>query len=203
MSPQPILVWDFDGVLNANIVDGRFVWADRLMQDWGVDRDEMAADVFHPDRIGRIMRGQLDLRDVVDDWRLRAGHSFDPDAFLAYWFARDARPDAMVVAHLARPGLRHVIGTNNEARRAAFIGAEMGFGPRVERIFASGLMGCAKPDSAYFEQIEAWSAAPPSAHALIDDTARNVAAAQARGWRAYHFTDATRDGLTGFLETLS
>ncbi|MEO1778575.1 MAG: hypothetical protein AAFU63_07270 [Pseudomonadota bacterium] len=63
MTDTPILVWDFDGVLNANTVDGRFVWADRLAQDWGVDKD--------------------------------------------------VHPDAEVLAHLARPDLRHVIGTNN------------------------------------------------------------------------------------------
>lgn len=30
---QKIIVWDFDGVLNANIVAGRFVWGDTLMAD--------------------------------------------------------------------------------------------------------------------------------------------------------------------------
>ena len=90
MQPQPIVVWDFDGVLNANIVDGRFVWADTLAQDWGIDRDALAAHVFHPDRLHRIMRGQLDLRAVVAEWGRLAGHDVDPDAFLDYWFARDA-----------------------------------------------------------------------------------------------------------------
>ncbi|MEL6887213.1 MAG: hypothetical protein AAFO86_00750 [Pseudomonadota bacterium] len=202
MQQQPIVVWDFDGVLNANIVDGRFVWADTLAQDWGIDREALAAHVFHPDRLRRIMRGHLDLRVVVAEWGRLAGHDVDPDAFLDYWFARDAHPDAAMVAHLSRGDLRHVIGTNNEARRATYIEDVMGFGARVERIFASGRMGCAKPDDAYFAAIQTWSGAPAQAHALIDDTAANVTAAQARGWRAYHLTDATRAGLATFLDTL-
>ena len=56
-----ILVWDFDGVLNANIVDGRFVWADTLQQDWGIETAALAGYLFHPDRIGQIMRGATDL----------------------------------------------------------------------------------------------------------------------------------------------
>ena len=202
MTLEPVVVWDFDGVLNANVVDGRFIWADHLAQDWGVNRDAMAAHIFHPDRIGQIMRGQLDLRTVLIEWRNAAGHDFDADSFLDYWFARDAHPDPVVMAQLERPGMRHIIGTNNESRRAAYISQTMGFGARVEHIFASGHMGCAKPDDAYFDRIEAWSGTPRRAHALIDDTRRNVDAALARGWRAYHFTDATRDGLNGFLDAL-
>ncbi|MEL6563335.1 MAG: hypothetical protein AAFQ59_02740 [Pseudomonadota bacterium] len=145
MTDTPILVWDFDGVLNANTVDGRFVWADRLAQDWGVDTE--------------------------------------------------AHPDAEVLTHLARPDLRHVIGANNETRRTAYIETETGLGGHVEHIFASGRMGCAKPDGAYFARIEAWSGAPRGAHVLVDDAARNIDAAAMRGWPVFHFTDATRDAL--------
>ncbi len=203
MAVQPVLVWDFDGVLNANVVDGRFIWADRLAQDWGIDRDDMANFIFHPSRIGRIMRGQITLQSAFEAWCTQVGQKIDSVAFLAYWFAQDAHPDLDVVVHLERAGLRHVIGTNNEASRAAYIETEMGFGQLVERVFASGRMGCAKPDGAYFAQIEAWSGAPSRAHALIDDTKKNIDAAQARGWQAYHFTDATRAGLPDFLDSLA
>ena len=198
-----ILVWDFDGVLNANIVDGRFVWADTLQQDWGIETAALAGYLFHPDRIGQIMRGAIDLRDALAGWLDREGHAVDADAFLAYWFAKDALPDAQVLTHLDRPDMRHVIGTNNERRRADYIEHEMGFGGRVEHIFASGRIGHAKPDAAYFQHIEDWSGAEAADHVLIDDTARNVEAARGRGWRAYHFTDATRDGLSTFLDRLA
>ncbi|WP_420011956.1 HAD family hydrolase [Tateyamaria sp.] len=200
--PDRIIVWDFDGVLNANVVDGRFIWADRLEEDWGIDTRAMVAHLFDPGRIGQIMRGQIDLGDALAQWFTEAGHQIDVEAFLAYWFARDAHPDFGVMAHLNRPEARHVIGTNNEARRADYIEREMGFGARVERIFASGRLGCAKPAPAYFDHIEAWSGAAAEAHVLIDDTERNVAAALDRGWHGFHFTDANRSGLGAFLDQL-
>lgn len=199
---QPIIVWDFDGVLNANVVEGRFVWADRLQQDWGIDAAAFGAYLFHRDRIGRVMRGQVDLRDELEHWLTNAGHKHDADAFLAYWFAKDALPDAEAMCHLQRDGVTHVIGTNNEARRTAYIENDMGFGGKVSHIFASGRMGEAKPDAAYFQHIEAWSGAPAQAHVMIDDTKANVDAALGLGWRGFHFTDDTRDGLPAFLDQL-
>ncbi|WP_299611274.1 HAD family hydrolase [uncultured Tateyamaria sp.] len=197
-----VLVWDFDGVLNANIRKGRFLWADTLYADWGIRTEALAGHLFHPDRIGRIMRGHSDLRDELQTWLSQAGHKADADAFLAYWFAKDALPDRQVLQHLHRSGMRHVIGTNNEPRRADYIEQEMGFGALVEHIFASGRIGHAKPDSAYFNHIEAWSGAPAATHVLIDDTRRNVDAAQDQGWRGFHFTDETRASLPAFLDGL-
>ncbi|MFL4470428.1 HAD family hydrolase [Tateyamaria armeniaca] len=199
----PVIIWDFDGVLNANVVDGRFVWTDTLWSDWGIDAAALAAHLFHPDRVGLIMRGHLDLRDVLQDWLTKAGHNVQADDFLAYWFAKDALPDAEVVRHLNRTGLRHVIGTNNEARRAIYIEREMGFAGLVENVFASGRIGHAKPDPEFFAQIEAWSGAPQDTHVLIDDIKRNVDAARARGWLGFHFTNETRDDLGAFLDQMS
>ena len=197
---RPLIVWDFDGVLNANIVEGRFVWTDRLYADWGILPADLSAHIFESGLIHAVLRGASDLRDVLVEWFAQTGRDIDADAFLAYWFKHDARPDAQIMQHLRAPHLRHVIGTNNEARRAAYIEAEMGFGSLVEHVFSSGRMGCAKPDADYFAQIEAWSSLPPDQHALIDDTAANVAAAHARGWRAFHFIADTRAGLPAFLE---
>ncbi|WP_299598423.1 HAD family hydrolase [uncultured Tateyamaria sp.] len=200
---EQVIVWDFDGVLNGNIVDGRFVWADALFDDWGVRLDALQSHLFRPERMRSIMRGERDLRDALSEWIAGLEQEVDVDAFLAYWFAKDARPDPAVLPHLERLAFRHVIGTNNEARRAAYIETEMGFADRVERVFASGRMGCAKPEDAYFAQIEDWTGAPAASHVLVDDSKRNADAAQARGWRAYHFADNTRAGLGPFLDRLT
>ncbi|MEX0364945.1 MAG: HAD family hydrolase [Ruegeria sp.] len=201
--PQKIIVWDFDGVLNANIVDGRFVWADNVHADWGIEIAALADHLFHPDRIGQIMRGHVDLMGALVAWFDATGHDIDADAFLAYWFEMDALPDAEILQHLDRKDARHVIGTNNERRRAAYIEDQMGFGARVERIFASGRIGHAKPDPEYFDHIEAWSGGAAPQHVLIDDTRRNVEAAQDRGWHAFHFTDQTRANLVAFLDQVT
>ena len=190
-----LVVWDFDGVLNANIRDGRFVWADCLLEDLGVDPQAFSDFVFRSGRIRDVVRGRLDLLDVVDGWLAEQGHKIPALAFLSYWFERDAMPDAEVCGWLAAHQGRRVIGTNNEARRAGFIEDVMGFGLRVEKVFASGRMGVAKPDPEFFAAIEDWSDVSPQRILLIDDVASNVEAAIAKGWAGYHFTPETLHGL--------
>lgn len=194
-----VFVWDFDGVLNANVVEGRFVWTDHLLQDWGIEADVLADHLFASGRMREVIRGQRDLRDVLSEWFAQTGKTIDVDAFLAYWWAKDAHPDAGVIDLIGLLNGRHVIGTNNEARRAHYIETTMGFGDRVDAVFASGRMGCAKPEPAFFNTIEIWSGGAPRDHILIDDTATNVSAAQAQGWLAFHFTDDTRNGVFDFL----
>ncbi|MFZ5964819.1 HAD family hydrolase [Thalassococcus sp. BH17M4-6] len=198
MTPA-LIVWDFDGVLNANVVQGRFVWADRLQADLGIDPKAFSSALFGSGVARRVMRGQIDLRKFVADWLAAQGHDLSAEAFLDYWFTRDVHPDAQVLGWLTAHPARHVIGTNNERHRAAFIEGPMGFGARVDHIFASGRMGVAKPDPGFFAQIERWAGLPPRDILLIDDTAANIAACTARGWRGFHFTDQTRADLPRVL----
>ncbi|MEM9320740.1 MAG: HAD family hydrolase [Pseudomonadota bacterium] len=199
MAPE-VIVWDFDGVVNRNFVDGRFVWADSLGADLGLDRASLERFIFGSGRMRGIVRGVEDLRDVVAEWLHLEGSEIGADALLSYWFAQDALPDAEVLGWIKALPYRHVIGTNNEARRAAYIETEMGFASRVEKVFASGRMGVAKPDAAYFEAIETWSGVVPARILLVDDSLQNVETVQARGWQGFHFTDATRDGFLAALE---
>ena len=60
-------------------------------------------------------------------------------------------------------------------------------------------MGVRKPDPAFFARIEEWSGHAPGDHLLVDDSEKNIEAALARGWQAFHFTDATRADLPATL----
>ena len=197
--PPRLIVWDFDGVLNANTRDGRFLWADSLKADLGVDPAEFARDLFGSGRIRDVMRGRDNLLTYTDGWLRARGYTVSGTDFLAYWFEKDRHPDGEVIGWLEAAPTRRVIGTNNEAHRAAFIEAEMGFGDRVEKIFASGRMGVAKPDPGFFAEVERWADLTPANILLIDDTAANVAAAMARGWRGFHFNPASRAELPGVI----
>ena len=197
--PFDLVVWDFDGVLNANIVDGRFVWAENLQSDLGVDPVAFGDFVFRSGLIREVVAGQTDLLDVVRNWLTAQQHSITADAFLEYWFAQDALPDPEVTGWLQTYPGRSVIGTNNETRRAGYIETRMGYGPLVERVFASGRMNFAKPDAGFFEQIEAWSGADASRVLLIDDSLPNVQAVKERGWHGFHFTPQTRAELPALL----
>ena len=198
MTPA-LIVWDFDGVLNRNVVDGRFIWADRLQADLGIDQSAFSNHFFRSGRIRSIVRGDLDLRDTVADWLKETGHQSTADEVLAYWFEKDALPDAEVLSWLKAMPCRHVIGTNNETRRVSYIETEMGFAHHVERVFSSGRMGVAKPEPAFFEAITKWSGVAASNTLLVDDSAQNVEAAQALGWQAFHFTDESRSDLQHLL----
>ena len=202
-----LVVWDFDGVLNANIRDGRFVWADDLGPDLGIDAAAFSDFVFASGRMRDVVSGRIDLLDVVGPWLAEQGHAIAAADFLDYWWRKDAHPDAQVLSWLdalaqgAGHGgtLRQVIGTNNEGHRATYIEGTMGFAGRVERVFASGRMGVAKPDAGFFEQISDWAGLAPEHILLIDDTARNIEAARALGWQAFHFTPQSRAALPGRL----
>ena len=194
-----LIVWDFDGVLNANMVNGRPVWTRTLESDLGIPRDSQQTDLFAGDTVDEILRGRIDLLAHVSDWLEARGHPLTGRAFLDYWFEKDAYPDPEVLGWLRAHPARHVIGTNNETHRAAYIEETMGYGAHVETVFCSGRVGAAKTDPAFFARIEAWSGLPPDRILLVDDVAENIAAAEARGWQVFRFTDETRDALPARL----
>ena len=198
------IAWDFDGVLNRNIINGRFIWQDGLAA-FGISQTSfesfMFADGFWP-----IMRGEEDLLDRLTRFREHIGFEAKAVELLEFWFAADARPCEQMLALMKRveaAGLRQVIATNNEHRRAAYIENEMGYGARVEKLYSSGRMGVAKPDAAYFWAIEADLGLAPEQILFVDDYRENVEGAAACGWQVHHFREngqaELRERLRGFL----
>lgn len=194
-----LVVWDFDGVLNRNLPQETYVWAASVAADRGYDPVSFEEAIFGSGRFSEIMRGQRDLLDVVAEWLGQEGAEEEPDQFLLHWFEHEATPDAEVGQWLDNCPHRKVIGTNNEPRRVDYIERAMGFGARVEAIFASGRIGAIKPDPAFYQAIENWAGLPGRRILLIDDNEKYIAGARSRGWNAFHFTDATRHRLPGLL----
>lgn len=186
-------------MLNRNIVEGRFVWADRFEADLGLSFSAFQSFMFGSGRFADVLVGRCDLRDLVAEWLTTQEGAPTADAFLAYWFEKDAHPCAEVGGLLDRVTCRSVIATNNEARRAAYIMDDMGYRGRVERIFAAGPMGVAKPDGGFFEVIETWSGLPARRILLVDDLLRNVDAARKRGWQAFYLHPNARGDLEKLL----
>ncbi len=201
MTDIKVIAWDFDGVLTRNIVDGRFIWADDFEADTGQSREIFEEFIFGRD-LDAILTGRQDLRDRVEAWAKSVGYAPGPDALLEYWFKKDAILDPMTLGlmdRIAQKGLRQVLTTNNENRRATYIENHLGFGARVEHIFASGRMGVAKPDTEYFRSVSTKLQVGANEILFIDDLAENISAAKAFGWQTMHFTDNTRDKLEGLL----
>lgn len=195
------VVWDFDGVLNRNMVDGRFVWQEDFERDIRQSLESFQEAIF-TDTFPEILRGRIDLLGHVAAWTESVGYAPGAAAILDYWFAKDARPDPRMLENmerLAAAGLQQAIATNNEARRTAYIEQEMGFGRRVEAIFSSGRLGCAKPDREFFDTVREVLGTAAERLLLIDDSAANVAAAEALGWQAFLFRDLDYAGLEARL----
>ena len=131
------VVWDFDGVLNRNIIDGRILWTETFEADHAVSLQHFRDYVFS-DEFKHVLRGDKDLLAHVDEWVRASGYDGSAQDILDYWFAKDARPDTEVLAMIEAErsaGRKNVIATNNEPRRTAYIENEMGFGKRVDAIF--------------------------------------------------------------------
>jgi putative hydrolase of the HAD superfamily len=177
------VVWDFDGVLNANIVYGRFIWADHFERDIGHSLEDFSRAIFNED-FARVLCGEKDLLDHVSSWAEAVGYDRGPEHLLDYWLRADAHVDPKMVAlmqNVARAGGRNVIATNNEARRASYIENEMGLGRHVVRMFASGHLRCAKPAPEFFTHITRDLDVSPDRLILIDDHLANVEAAAELG----------------------
>src|SRR5919106_6375789 len=183
------VVWDFDGVLNANIIDGRFIWADHFERDIGQSLESFTRAIFN-DEFERILRGEKDLLDHVSAWLTAVACARSPESILRYWFESDSHIDLElleVLERVAAAGGKNIIATNNELRRASYIEKEMGFGSRVERIFASGRMRCLKPEAKFFRRGTDDLGVSPDRVILIDDNLRNLGTARDLGWHTHHF----------------
>jgi putative hydrolase of the HAD superfamily len=184
------VVWDFDGVLNANIVNGRFIWADHFERDIGASLESFIRAIFN-EEFERILCGEKDLLDQVSAWSTAVGCARTAESILRYWFESDSHIDLemlQILQNVAAAGRKNIIATNNDPRRTLFIENEMEFGARVERVFSSGRMGCLKPDTEFFRQVTDELGVSADRIILIDDSLPNLKAARNLGWQTHHFT---------------
>ena len=194
-----LVAWDFDGVLNRGFQGGFLLWQESFEADLGVSAEAFTRFMFEGPRFAEVLTGQCDLLHLLADWIRTHQVPHAPQAVLDYWLSKDAHADEEVLGWLDACRVPGVIATNNEAHRASYIWNAMGFSRRMRHIFASGVMGVKKPDPGFFRQIEVWSGLEPADILLIDDTEKNIAAAAARGWQVFHFTEKTRGGLPQVL----
>ena len=195
------IAWDFDGVLNRNIVNGRFLWAETLEEDLGISVPAFQEAIFN-DTFLEVLAGKLDLQAHIKSWLDQSGHQIGTEALLDYWFAKDDLQDPHTNALLDllnSKGVTQVIATNNEHRRARHIERKTGYETRLHTVFAAGRMGLVKPDPAFFHHVQAKLGLAAEEILLIDDSATNVEVARSLGWDGYHFTDETRSELARYI----
>ncbi|MBY6154770.1 HAD family phosphatase [Vannielia litorea] len=195
------IAWDFDGVLNRCVENGRFLWAENFERDTGQSLAGFQRAVFG-ESFCEVIEGREDLADRVRGWCEAVGHAPGAEALIDYWFKRDDNPDEemqVLLARLKADGLAQVIATNNEARRAAYIREQTDWMLRVDGLFCSGELGVGKPEAGFFEAVSEALSVPPAECLFVDDTLANVQAAGALGWQAFHFTPETRGRLAAVI----
>ena len=195
------IAWDFDGVLNRNIIDGRFVWADTIEEDLGIPFDDFQQGIFD-DSFTDVICGKTDLQTHLQDWLDTRSYSIKAFALMEYWFAKDDLKDPLscdLLDRLDGSDVQQVIATNNERHRASYIENVSGFSEKVSHVFSSGRIGHAKPETAFFHHVSACLNIPPHSLLLIDDNLANISAASELGWDTFHFSDATRLELASYL----
>lgn len=191
------IVWDFDGVLNRNYVDGRFLWQDDFEVEFG-QSIEVFEELIFSEHFQRVIRAELDLTELIAAWADEVAFVGDQRDIIDFWFQNDYYLDDRMMTMLARASassLINVLGTNNEPLRTQFIAEELGFANRLDRIFSSGQLGVAKPDDEFFHTVAEELHVAPETILIIDDTRDNTDAALGCGWHAHWFDGSDYDGL--------
>jgi putative hydrolase of the HAD superfamily len=196
------VVWDFDGVVNANVVDGHFTWSDNFQQDLGYPLDGFIEAVFNQE-FEKVLRGEKDIMDQLGEWASTVALSGSLSEIYNYWLTKDEQLDERILGMMAdikSKGIGNAIGTNNDPRRTKYIEREMGMTAHIDHMFAAGRMGILKPDQAFFRHIATELEVEPGRLILIDDLAENVESAMAAGWQAHQFIGLDYEGLEARLE---
>ncbi len=190
LSNIDLVVWDFDGVFNANYDENGYLWQRTIDNDLEIDGATFRHALFRPE-FRSIMTGHVDLRDALVDILPEAGYTHGPDKFMEYWFDNDyIHNEGMdeLLIDVRATGVPCVIGTNNEPRRAEAILNKWGYSGKVDGFYTSGHMRVAKPDHAFYEHImEAEKVSDRSRVLFIDDHPENIDSAIEYGWRTYLF----------------
>lgn len=189
-----VIAWDFDGVLNRNIINDQILWIKEFQEDLQISWPTFARVVL-TNHYEDVLVGKRDLKELLSKWAKMTEYSGDLDTFMEFWFQRDHHPDLdmlLLVNELSKTHVRQVIATNNEDHRTRFIEQDMGMKSYVEQIFASGRMGVAKPDHRFFSYITDALGVPPERMLLIDNLKVNVLTARYLGWNAIYYTQESK-----------
>jgi len=184
------VIWDFDGVINANVVDGHFTWIDTFQEDLGHSPELFMEHMFN-DSFREVLRGERDIMDQLRNWASHVQLSGSLREIYDYWLKKDSMVDERVLdvmAEVKARGVGNAIGTNNDPKRANYIERDMGLGAHIDHMFAAGRMGVLKPDAAFFEHISEVLGIAPDRLILIDDFPENIEGADAAGWHTHHYT---------------
>jgi putative hydrolase of the HAD superfamily len=181
---------DVDGVLvDGRPEDGRH-WHTSVEEDFGFTSDALHQQFFAP-YWEDIVLGRVGLMEHLTTALQMIAPHVSPARFVSYWFERDSRLAAPLLAELSlarSAGIRVYLATNQEHLRAAHLMEKLGLAEHVDGIFYSARLGAKKPEMEFFAKVQAAVGLRADEIVLIDDSRQNVEAALSAGWHAVHWT---------------
>ena len=188
VNERPILALDVDGV----VIDGwpNYRWNENLEADLGIKTSDYQ-EMIHGPLWHDIVRGQISLKPVLEDFLRGVRSQITPGEFMDYWFRNDGRlADEVIKVAIAwkerRGGLLY-LATNQEPLRAKFIWEGLKLKHCFDGMIVSCQIGAAKPEPEYFQRAdEVIDRASGQQVIFLDDMIANVKSARAHGWTAHH-----------------
>lgn len=184
-----MFVVDLDGVLRR--------WEASILEQaecrHGLPAGAIGQVAFDPSRLRAVVTGLVSdgqwRAGVVDELVARFGSS--AESAVAEWSqsAGTVDEDVLAVVDGQRRQRPVALLTNATSRLRADL-SRLGLDGHLDHIFNSSELGVAKPDPAVFELVVEQLDLAPDQCVFVDDTAANVAAAQAVGWAAHQYRSA-------------
>lgn len=185
---------DVDGVVvTGRPRDGKHPFAD-IEAELGVSA-ALLQEKFFVAHWPAIIVGQEALEPRLSAVLAEIAPDVTSAALIDYWFRNDARLDEAVldsVGRLRAAGVKVLLATNQEHRRAAYLMEELGLGRHVDGIAYSAALGHRKPMPDFYVAASALAGAEGTDLVLVDDVLDNVEAAIAAGWRGVHWVGSQR-----------
>ena len=187
------VVFDVGGVL----VRLRYQPFVRYLAESGIDLTDLPGWLATID-LDAHERGEITGRELLERIAGQARRPLDPRDLERRWLDMFERSAEMFdLAEGLMQDYRVYLLSNVGDLHWAHLDAEYGIGRVGHGAIASFRVGAVKPSAEIYREAERRLGLEPAETVFVDDLARNVAGAQARGWQAIHHRDpeATRRGL--------
>lgn len=185
-----VLALDVDGVLLDADRGGRGRWNGEVEAHFGISPSDLRSAFFQRSWPAVIV-GEQSVEDALQDAITRNAWPFGVDEFLQFWFATDYVPETTTIEWAARwgdAGVRLVLATNQEHRRAEHLRDHLGSRLAISDVCYSADLGVVKLDPRFFETAAQRLDIDPAGQVVVfvDDEAANVDSARQAGWQAVH-----------------
>jgi HAD superfamily hydrolase (TIGR01509 family) len=176
-----LYIFDMGGVVSLG-TDLSAQIADRLGLA-GADIHEMAREDFDA-----LVRGAITVAEFWERFSRRIGHSVEEDLWTTF-FEPTPNPPVVELVRELKSRARVVVGTNTITPHYQ-IHQDNGDYAIFDTVYASQLIGLAKPDPAFYRHILENEGCRPEQAVFVDDMEANVEAARGLGIHALLFRDA-------------